>query len=349
MKCILHVGAHKTGTSAIQMALAGYDDGSTLYADLGDPNHSIPIQTLFSEDHLWAHWKRMGLSEQEHTALIKDLNRKFSGNFENRHDRVVFSGENISILDISSLKRLRVALEERGADIEIIMFVRDPLAYRVSIAAELVKQGETDVLADHLMSIRQRYHNLLSVFGKRPAVIKYEEIEFFNNNIVEVFSDYVGIDASRLANSSLRSNSSLTEDAFKIVLKFNKLGITHNKGKVLSEARWAFVRGVVELLSSKRPLNKKYFVQLVNPAELEFLSQLLGLGYGKYEDLENGEDFDSYLNDISEQAVVDISQFLCAKGLAYDYKSDVDAMISILFYYFVAEEFQRSGVLREVG
>jgi len=41
-KIFLHIGMHETGSTAIQFAFNGYDDGRVLSAPLGSENHSIP-------------------------------------------------------------------------------------------------------------------------------------------------------------------------------------------------------------------------------------------------------------------------------------------------------------------
>lgn len=46
----LHIGPHKTGSSAIQKALQDYDDGTTRVARLGRPNHSIALTAAFKID-----------------------------------------------------------------------------------------------------------------------------------------------------------------------------------------------------------------------------------------------------------------------------------------------------------
>ncbi|MEM0978577.1 MAG: hypothetical protein AAGJ34_13665 [Pseudomonadota bacterium] len=45
---ILHIGLHKTGTTAIQHAFSGYDDGTTVYGRFGDPNHGSAIITALT-------------------------------------------------------------------------------------------------------------------------------------------------------------------------------------------------------------------------------------------------------------------------------------------------------------
>jgi len=45
---ILHIGQHKTGSTSIQFNLQDFDDGKSRYAQLGHPNHSVPLFTFYS-------------------------------------------------------------------------------------------------------------------------------------------------------------------------------------------------------------------------------------------------------------------------------------------------------------
>ena len=47
---IIHIGVHKTGSSAIQVALNHYRDDTTRYACFAEHNHSLPIFTIFSKN-----------------------------------------------------------------------------------------------------------------------------------------------------------------------------------------------------------------------------------------------------------------------------------------------------------
>ncbi len=44
----LHIGTHKTGTTAIQTGLKSFDNGVTRYARMGSANHTAVMSALFN-------------------------------------------------------------------------------------------------------------------------------------------------------------------------------------------------------------------------------------------------------------------------------------------------------------
>lgn len=49
-KAIIHIGTAKTGTTAIQKALTGYDDGRIAVSGLCEGTQNYPLMVLFATD-----------------------------------------------------------------------------------------------------------------------------------------------------------------------------------------------------------------------------------------------------------------------------------------------------------
>ena len=105
---IIHIGLHKTGSTSIQEYLHKYDDGKTIYVDLIQKNHSVPLMYIFE------HFKRVS---KYHTDILgRDINslKKYINNYRSRllnvlkRDRqnFIISGEGISIFSNSAKKNL---------------------------------------------------------------------------------------------------------------------------------------------------------------------------------------------------------------------------------------------------
>ena len=117
-RVFLHIGIHKTGTTAIQSAFAGHNDGLLLYAPLGDINHSIPFYTAFSGDHLSYHiWNEQNLSIKEVESKRDYYFREIRKVLASNKDRdLLFSGEDISV--ISKVGVEKIASEFRRSERE---------------------------------------------------------------------------------------------------------------------------------------------------------------------------------------------------------------------------------------
>ena len=69
---VIHIGHGKTGTTAIQEALHGYQDSSTRYACFPEVNHSGPMSAIFRKNPM-SHslYRRRFFTEYEVMKLKK--------------------------------------------------------------------------------------------------------------------------------------------------------------------------------------------------------------------------------------------------------------------------------------
>ena len=209
---------HKTGTTAIQRAFDGYDDGRIAYADLKilrnrKPNHGVAIETLFRADFENAppHVK-LGRSP----ATIRQFRRKFAKKLDSQLtrncDTLIFSGEAIPRLKPEELQALANALRPHCDRIRILAYLRDPVGFSSSMFQQKCK----DANLQNLMQIpaphyKVRFDRFRSVFGSDAvAFARYDPANFPDGSVVADFAQRVGAsDVSAVA----MANPSLTADA----------------------------------------------------------------------------------------------------------------------------------------
>lgn len=143
----LHVGIHKTGSTAIQNQLfanrARLKESGTEYLDVC-ANHSEVIYSLFSlEPHNFHVNLSKGLDTPEkvaehNKALWHDLRRRLADVQD-----MIISGEDICLLHDNGLKRLKSFFEVHFDQIRIIAYVREPYRFISSLAQEGLKFGWT--------------------------------------------------------------------------------------------------------------------------------------------------------------------------------------------------------------
>ncbi|WP_237063460.1 hypothetical protein [Microbulbifer zhoushanensis] len=175
---IVHVGLHKTATSTIQSTLArnadcmlsktGYKypvfnlDGRTI------ENHSIPIYSLFSESPSTYHINvRWDVDVQE---VNKEYRRQLDECLE-RHEKLIFSGEDISILSERSLAKFRDYLSNFGFRVRVISFVRRPYSFLCSMLQQNIKGGQESLSKISVPKASLLIRNLKGIFP---------EIEFYS-------------------------------------------------------------------------------------------------------------------------------------------------------------------------
>ena len=129
---ILHIGSHKTGTTAIQSSIRNYNFNKTKTAAFLQVNHSIPMYTIFSKNYLNHHiWKKLGFSNEQ-------LN-------DQTCDTLIISGEAISFLHPDEKISLINFFKNKKLDLKIIYFIRNPFDFCISVFQQRIKGGDNKV------------------------------------------------------------------------------------------------------------------------------------------------------------------------------------------------------------
>ncbi|MEM9044881.1 MAG: hypothetical protein AAGC81_09295, partial [Pseudomonadota bacterium] len=185
MKCILHIGVEKTGSTSIQKAFNGFDDGSVFYADLDRPNHSFAFEYMFRLDDNF----RQALSAQGVTPekVVNEYERLLAEALDLDRKTVIFSAENASKFSITALRSLRRRLEKACDSFQVVMFVRDPLRWTASLVQEHSKFAlPLDEM--QFLSFQERYRNISAVFSlEELTILKYETPTVAKQDVVSRF------------------------------------------------------------------------------------------------------------------------------------------------------------------
>lgn len=342
MECVLHVGMHKTGTTSIQRALHKYDDGEAFYANLKSINQSVPIQTLFLQNHLKAHWVNEGLNDAQHAEQVTEINNLFSAAIQ-RKDRkkVIFSGENMSILDAGSLTRLKTKVEKHCDKIRVVLFARNPYDEAASSFQEVVKHGWNSIpqVLDFNGSFESRYKTLVEVFGKERVTVRfYEDKKDFNDDIVKYFFDLEGLKTRPKILSKPRENPSVSQEALKLIFRLNASNGVTTQGQILRAARWKTIFALDEIIKKKSKIDKSVFVQRIDQSNVDFLKSEFGREYSVGE--ANPVSLDEWITQFDQAALDDVTGFLQSKGF-YGNFNDPSVIINNLYYYFFTEVYNK--------
>ena len=158
-KVYLHIGMHKTGTTAIQMALNGMVHEAAKYAQLSHANHSVPLMTIFQK-HPYYHWKQFNTSEEQvkqyGVEFLSDLKAEISCSEE---QALVLSAEDVSLLANDDKRKLVAFFRDFGVDLNVVCLLRDPVSYVGSALQQRIKGGLVQ-----LTEISPRYERRLRYF-----------------------------------------------------------------------------------------------------------------------------------------------------------------------------------------
>ncbi len=204
---ILHVGMEKTGSTAIQRAFHGYDDGHLAYAPFDRPNHSMALQMLlFPYAERSSAMVRSGMPAAAYDALRQQAAAQLRAALELDRARVVISAETVMGLEQDRLRQLADRLS--GRRLRVLAYVRDPLGFASSAYQQILKSGAVPdgVPRQHF---RARIAPLLAVFGAEAVtLVRFDPARFRDGSVVQDFADRVGAQPGRIEDR--RENESLT-------------------------------------------------------------------------------------------------------------------------------------------
>ncbi|WP_238367428.1 phosphoribosyltransferase family protein [Mesobacterium pallidum] len=275
---ILHIGMHKTGTTAIQASFAGYDDGQLFTARLSEPNHSIPVSTAFLTDHRAYHiWTNKGTPAAEidahRTADRATLEAELT-----RPDRetVLISGEDIGMIDPAGQAALIAFLRERVRTIRVICYLRDPASFACSSFQQRVKAGLDKVPAKSRPRYRARMGVFLEALGREAVeAVAYDRAAFPGGSVVQDFAVRIGADAARLTDT--RANDKLSLPATRLILHFNRTCPLSLGDPALFRARQALVSTVARAYRRAERLDPARFAAMADVSDMAWLKDTFGL------------------------------------------------------------------------
>jgi hypothetical protein len=350
---VVHVGLHKTGTTSIQSSLENYNDGNTAYANLGPSNHSIFFKTLFHPTNLANYWQDLGLSPAKHKELIDKYWQILNIQLQQKYSKLIFSGEEISELEPEALSRMKSHFDKQGRDIEIFVFVREPLGMTASLMQELVKWGTflqnestDDDTIDYLLS--DRVDNLLQVFGQEKTHILYYEDALssrYPRGVIDYFAELLGIPSESLPTVHI-TNQSVGETTYKLLNQFFQTDIVHNKGAMLHSARWSFIRMLNEAVNNgaRKKISIDAFRSKVNWEDYKKLNSFLARPY-EINCLQDSElePFSRYCNAINHAEVCrDLQTYFEQRSIPVPANCNTHELVTLLFYQALQEHATKS-------
>jgi len=213
---ILHAGMQKTGSTAIQDMLSRASLKSHFYVKWRGSNHSGLFRLLYEEPvEEYRHFKNSGRSREQlledrliwRETLEQQLNEQpgLTG---------IFSAEDTSACNQSTLRRFADHLAEIGAQVKVVAYVRPPISYIASSFVQGLRGGGiTSFQVSRIWPhYRLRLGMLDRVFGRdRVELRRYAREDLVDGDIVADF--FAGIDEVPPAKRKGFGNESLTLEA----------------------------------------------------------------------------------------------------------------------------------------
>ncbi len=223
-ECIVHIGMAKTGSSSIQESLHKHLESETHhYFDLGAPNHSIRMYSLFSKKKRSHVHMKKGFNEKHIDNINMRTKELLSKNINaNSKPIMIISAEGISILLKSDLEDLRDYLYQYFEKVTIIGYVRTMQSFIHSHYQQRVKGGNYNFeLSSQYPNYRKKFEKFDLVFGRENVKLwKFDPKSFPEGNVVLDFCNRLGIMIN--PEQTLRVNETLSREALSLLYIYRK-------------------------------------------------------------------------------------------------------------------------------
>lgn len=193
MKIYLHIGTHKTGTTAIQSFAA---DNRKLLAEYG---------VHWPKERLKPHAKQhstlaLNMRAGKHDEVRAYLDRAFKDAKASAAESLFLSGEAFSHLGEANVQRFLAMLG--GHDVEVILFFRNVYSYAVSALNQQIKSHEKLLPLSSLVSVTRTHLNYSALLQRWEDALSPEQIKIWNyedekKNLLPRFFKRFGIPADK--------------------------------------------------------------------------------------------------------------------------------------------------------
>lgn len=213
-KLYLHIGFHKTGTSAIQEVLAYnrellYENGFFYPRSVDDiyPSHVDLSWVLNDEPPRWSRYKK-----EDREKVISHYKMEID---KNESDNIILSSEDFALLDnhINDIRKIKEIFSDYF--ITVIAYVRNPVDFIVSLYSHAVRSlAFTHSIYSYIEGVfsfkaadyPQRLKPWVEVFGRDNVIVKpYKHNKFVNNNLIDDFMSLLDL-AVELKQKQRKSN-----------------------------------------------------------------------------------------------------------------------------------------------
>lgn len=249
-ECIVHIGMHKTGSSSIQQTLSkALKDKNFSYLDLGIPNHSRVIVSLFESNTVkrnLMHIKR-GLSKKEIAKFNNEMEDKLNTAISKLEGRTaIISGEEIRNMTEGGLRNFRDFLTLHFDTITVVAYVRSPKGYMESAFQQVVKGGFGDFKIEKLYPNYRKFISIEKIFGQGNLRLwKFDPSHFPNKNVVSHFCS--SLDIKMKARDTIRTNESLSKEALSLLYIYRKYGPEFGRGPNVIKENAAMIRKLQQI------------------------------------------------------------------------------------------------------
>lgn len=216
MKCFLHIGTEKTGTTSIQKFFSINreklaSDGYYYLNSLGSPNNRLISIIAYHEKRRDSFIRNKGISSDEElknyqNKLIEELKKEIAALPSNA--KVIISNEHIQsrLTRLDEIEKLKAVLKSVGLnDIELILYLRNPAETANSLFSTSIKSrgvlldvpSPTQKYFNNICNHKETIKKFASIFGEDKLSVRlFRKDKLKNESLISDVLALIGITKS---------------------------------------------------------------------------------------------------------------------------------------------------------
>lgn len=237
-KMFLHVGLHKTGTTAIQdflflnresLLTQGFLYPITEFHPLGQQRVAYAFNGEVNP-----HLNRSKVNQND--ELFNKLSELIN---QDNYQTLIVSSENFTPAgNRTALRKIRNFFDD--FEINVIFYLRRQDKYKESLYREHIKLPNSEVSSfenfkvPYLLDYEKRLKPWMSVFGEENLIVRsYDYLVGNGIDVIDDFCHIVGLDVNNYEKPKKKSNSTISNIAMELIRALNNVDVEHNdRGKI---------------------------------------------------------------------------------------------------------------------
>lgn len=356
MRIVLHIGHHKTGTTAIQSSFVSLSTDNFEYAKLGNENHSILLYSAFSNNRQDYHIFANRCVTASEISRISSFNRRVIEDYlHSAPDKtIIFSGEDMCALSLAELEELRAFLQAYAKDISVYCYIREPREYARSTFTQNVLDGNSTILS---INFQDRFEKFMHVFQPENVHFrKYDVKQFRAGSVVCDFADWLGIDKEI---SSTTANISPSALSVAWISHLDAMFSSTRGNETLYVLRSTITKAFSDILTQKKTLPLHHFEHHLIAADTAWLCERTGISFDASNDDPLEETPGSspraasavlmdYLSQIRAESLPQVVDSFSKIGVEFDeFPNDTD-VVTRVFDHFLNKAFKNHSIERHI-
>lgn len=341
-KIFMHIGMNKAGSSSIQASFDQFDDGTTRYARIGSPNHSVKIVSLFCQNpqqNVLLSKRNLNSAALARTQAADEalLRREIALG----RDTLVISGEGIGHMKVPDITAMKTYFETHGCTLKLFAYIREPFGFASSAFQQRVK-GNMSSFRVGLPHYREQFESFVDVFSPDDIeFVDFRQSKLCGGSVVTDFAARIGLDP--LASIvEVRRNESLSATVVALLYFWNRERGDLGRDSATNVARQKLTEALRQRFPGKFRLSSTLVRNALDPDDVAWMERASGIGLrfelDKPQETEPGAiRSEDDLAAARDAAVPELAALLDELGIGRPRKPDALPMMRWLFHHFTRE------------